>query len=295
MGDYNLRETNLRATRALRTVKLGIMMAAVIGTVADADAQKRRTTPRATARTASKPDPVAALAGAIELNRLRDAEPLFTACERSSFKTLAWALDGVRSRIALEKGEYETEAEYAVRRRKMEDVLNGESRLIVCQPLDDNEDAPFRYDPEREVFAGTFAAHQNVWRDVKRVGSYVSKTRMGVRATIRSSVQLEYDVDLGGPLRDNRPDCLKGSYRFEYELPVPRADAPLLKARGYLVFTGRLVAPFISRDDTAGSPTLDDPNDVYERSLTVNFEPDQVAVVGPSGSPAWTCRISTPR
>jgi hypothetical protein len=256
-----------------------------------ADAQKRRAASRPAARTAPRPDPVGNLVGAIALNQLREGETLFAACERSSFKTLAWALDGMRSRIALKKGEYETEAEFATRRRKLEDVLNGEGRLVVCQPLDDNEDAPFRYDPEREVFAGTFLTHQNVWRDVKRTGSYVSKTRMGVRATVRSSVQLEYDVDLGSTLRDRRPDCLKGSYQFEYTVAVPRADAPLLKGRGYLVFTGRLVAPFIARDDTTGSPTLDDPTDVYERSLTVNFEPAEMAVAGPAGAPAWTCRI----
>ncbi len=91
--------------------------------------------------------------------------------------------------IALKKGEYEIEAEieaeFATRRRKLEDVLNGETQLVVCQPLDDSEDAPFRYDPEREVFTGTFLSHRNVWRDVKRTGSYVSRTRMGVRATVR--------------------------------------------------------------------------------------------------------------
>ena len=270
------------------------LLTAVVAVTASggADAQKRRPASRAAARTVPKPDPVGNLLGAIALNRLREGETLFAACERSSFKTLAWALDGMRSRIALEKGEYETEAEFATRRRKLEDVLNGEGQLVVCQPLDDNEDAPFRYDPEHEVFAGTFLTHQNVWRDIKRTGSYVSKTRMGVRATVRSSVQLEYDVDLGSTLRDRRPSCLKGSYQFEYAVPISRADAPLLKARGYLVFTGRMVVPFIARDDTTGSPTLDDPTDIYERSLTVNFEPDQVAVAGPTGAPAWTCRIA---
>ncbi len=283
---------DVTASDGLLAVTLGILVAAAAAAYGSADAQKRRATPRSAARPTPKPDPVGNLVGAIALNQLREGETLFAACERSSFKTLAWALDGVRSRIALEKGEYETEAEFATRRRKLEDVLNGGAQLVVCQPLDDNEDAPFRYDPEREVFTGTFLTHQNVWRDVKRTGSYVSKTRMGVRATVRSSVQLEYDVDLGSTLRDRRPACLKGSYQFEYTVAMPRADAPLLKARGYLVFTGRLLAPFIARDDTAGSPTLDDPTDVYERSLAVNFEPAQVAVVGPAGAPAWTCRIA---
>ncbi|MBB3348341.1 hypothetical protein [Sphingomonas sp. BK069] len=254
-----------------------------------AEAQKRRTPARSSARAATKADPVKDLVLAIAVNQRRDGESLFAACERSSFQTLAWTLDAMRTRIALEKGEYETEAEFGVRRRKLEDALNQDRELVVCQPLDDNEDAPFRYDAERQVFAGTFSRHQNVWRDVKRTGSYVSKTRMGVSATVRSSVQIEYDVDLGSALSDRRSDCLKGSYQAEYELAVARENAPLLKARGYLVFTGRLVAPFVDRDDTAGSPTLDDPNDVYERSLTVHFEPSTVSVAGPIGPAAWTC------
>ncbi|HEX8554667.1 MAG TPA: hypothetical protein VF695_08165 [Sphingomonas sp.] len=281
-----------RGHRAIATIA-GLAAVACSGAFVDpAVAQKRRTPARAVKRTAPKPDPVGNLVTAIAINRLRSGETLFSACERSSFKTLAWALDGVRSKIALEKGEYETEAEFATRRRKLEDVLNDQGELVVCQPLDDNEDAPFRYDADREMFVGTFLSRQNVWRDVKRTGSYVSKTRMGVRATVRSSFQLEYDVDFGSTLRDRRPDCLKGSYQFEYEVPVPRADAPLLKGQGYLVFTGRLVAPFIARDDTTGSPTLDNPTDLYERSLAVSFEPSQVSIAGPVEPSAWTCRIA---
>ena len=260
---------------------------------ADAVAQKRRTATRPAGKAAVKSDPVGDLVLAIQINQLRDGETLFAACQRSSFKTLAWALNGMRSRIALEKGEYETEAEFATRRRKLEDVVNQGGEIVVCQPLDDNEDAPFRYDPERELFKGSFVTHQNVWRDVKRTGSYVSKTRMGVKATVRSSVQIEYDVDLGTRLRGLQLPCLKGSFEFDYEVPVPREDAPLLKARGYLVFTGRLTSPFVSQNDTEGSPTLDDPTDVYERSLTVSFEPRRADVIGPVGDPAWTCVLAS--
>jgi len=64
-----------------------------------------------------------------------------------------------------------------------------------------------------------------------------------------------------------------------------------LKADGYLVFVGRLVAPFVTRDDTEGSPTLDDPRDVYERSLTVRFEANRASVVGPTGAPLWSCAM----
>jgi hypothetical protein len=186
----------------------------------------------------------------------------------------------------------ETQAEFDARRGKLEDTLNGQGDLVVCQPLDDNEDAPFTYDAEREVFTGSFDAHQNVWRDVKRTGSYVSRTRMGVRATVKSSVEIEYNVDFSSTLGNGRPACLKGSYTFSYEAPVPRAEAPLLKARGYLVFTGRLVAPFIASDDSPGEPTLDNPHDVFERDLTVHFSPRAATIVGPGGLRPWTCEIA---
>jgi len=123
------------------------------------------------------------------------------------------------------------------------------------------------YDAEREV-AGSFDANQIVWRDVKRTGSYVARTRMGVRATVRSSIEIEDNLDLSSTLGPRRPACLKGSYTFSYDAPVRRAEAPLLKARGYLVFMGRLVAPFIASNDSPGEPTLDNPHDVFERDLT---------------------------
>lgn len=276
-------------------IKLVIGSVATLATLltAAAPAQTRkRATALQTRRTAPKPDPLRLLVGAIALNSVASGEDLQAACARSDFKTLAWALEGVRSRVAIAKGEYETQAEFDARRGKLEDTLNGQGNIVVCQPLDDNEDAPFTYDAEREVFAGSFDAHQNVWRDVKRTGSYVSRTRMGVRATVKSSVEIEYNVDLSSALGARQPACLKGNYTFGYEAAVPRAEAPLLKARGYLVFTGRLVAPFIASDDSPGEPTLDNPHDVFERDLTVHFSPRSVAIVGPGGSRPWICEIT---
>lgn len=264
---------------------------ATLPTTASTQTRKRAPAPQ-TRRAAPKPDPVRLLVGAIAMNSIESGEDLQVACARSDFKTLAWALEGVRSRVAIAKGEYETQAEFDARKGKLEDTLNGQGDIVVCQPLDDNEDAPFTYDAEREVFAGSFDAHQNVWRDVKRTGSYVSRTRMGVRATVRSSVEIEYNVDLSSTLGARRPSCLNGSYTFSYEAPVPRAEAPLLKERGYLVFTGRLVAPFIVSDDSPGEPTLDNPHDVFERDLTVHFSPRSAAIVGPGGLRPWTCEFA---
>lgn len=273
-------------------ITLAVVASAALA-MSPAAAQTQKRAPAAQARrTAPKPDPVRLLINAIEMNSVRPGEDLQAACARSDFKTLAWALEGVRSQVAIVKGEYETQAEFDARKGELEEILNGQGTIVVCQPLDDNEDAPFAYDAEREVFAGSFDAHQNVWRDVKRTGSYVSRTRMGVRATVRSSVEIEYNVDLSSALGARRPDCLKGSYTFSYEAPVPRAEAPLLKARGYLVFTGRLIAPFIASDDSPGEPTLDNPRDIFERDLTVHFSLRSAVVVGPGGVRPWTCELA---
>lgn len=243
-------------------------------------------------RAAPKPNPIATLVGALSLNSVKPGEDLYAACDRANFQALAWALDGVKDRIALEKSGYETEAEFGERRGKLEGAMSEVGQVVVCQPLDDNEDAPFSYDAEREVFRGTFDARQNVWRDVKRLGSYVSKTRMGVRATVKASAQFEYDVDMGAAFRGTVPACLKSRYGdYSYEVPIARAQAPALKSSGYLVFVGRLVSPFYGSSDSPGSPTLDDPRDVYERVMTVHFAPVSAVVVGPGGLKPWECRI----
>ena len=246
---------------------------------------------RATHR-AARPDPIKNAVLAIALNSADPQANLHQACGASDFKVLAWGLEGIRSRISLTKGEFETDAEFAERTGKIEGALNGQARIIVCQPLDDNEDAPFQYDPERQVFKGSFRSNQNVWRDVKRIGSYVSRTRMGVRAKVSASTELEYNVNMGDSLRPVGRTCGKDEFlSYSYEVPVPRSKAPAVKSNGYLVFIGRLVSPFIDSADTPGSPTLDDPHDVYERDLTVHFAPTEITLIGPSGSRLWECKL----
>jgi hypothetical protein len=226
---------------------------------------------------------------AISVNTLRPGEGLYDACKRVSFKSLAWGLYGARDRITLDKSEYETATEFSDRRGKLEGIINQQGQIVICQPLDDNEDAPFRYDADREVFIGTFDQHQNVWRDVKRTGSYVSRTRMGVRATVTSSIDIEYDLQLSS-LDVFARSCGKQSYgSLAYEVPIPRATAPLLKAAGYLVFVGRLVSPFVTTSDSPGEPSLDNPKDVYERDIEVHLALASAAVVGPGNVVAWKC------
>lgn len=277
----------------MRNVWLAAFAVSVYLSANAADAQKRAAKrPVTRAKPAAKPDPVSVLVTAIRANSLGGAGDLFAACEAADFKLLAWGLEGLKERIAVEKSEYETQEEFDARRTKLEDALNPDGDIVICQPLDDNEDAPFRYDAEREVFVGSFDAHQNVWRDFKKTGTYVSKTRMGVRASVTSSVKLEYDVDMHASLDPAKPKCIKSNYlNYSYEVPARRSDAPLLKARGYLVFAGKLVSPFISVSELEGSPTLDDPRDIYERTMTVKFAPHLISVVGPHGDRPWKCEL----
>ena len=249
------------------------------------------------ARTAHRPARSQAISNAVTailLNSDAPGDDLHRACARTNFKLLALGLAGVRAGLSQPKSEFETNAEYADRTQKLESVVNGPNPVIICQPLNDNDDAPFTYDADRQMFNGTFGAHQNVWRDVKGLGSYVSRTRMGIRARVKASADLEYDVDMSDSLGELARTCVKDeTVNYSYEVPVSRSDAPRVKAYGYLVFMGRLVSPFIESDDTPGSPTLDDPNDVYERDLTVHFAPSQIALVGPDGKRLWECSPKT--
>lgn len=242
-----------------------------------------KTQRHATNRSATA-DPVANLAAAVVVNRADMYPDLYHACRGSNFKALAWGLRGVEATLSRPKGEFETDAEFAERKLKLELLVNQKHQLVVCQPLDDNEDAPFEYDADNEKFEGSFRAHQNIWRDVKRTGKYVSHTRMGIRATVTSSIDVEYDLDMGDSLDHLASDCMRGSLsEAHYEVPVPRTDAPSLKSNGYLALVGHLVFPFIESGDSAGSPTLDDPEDVYERDITVHFVPEEIAIVAPDG------------
>ena len=65
-----------------------------------------------------------------------------------------------------------------------------------------------------------------------------------------------------------------------------------MKAKGYLVFLGRLRYPFIVGVGLDGSPTISDPRDIYKRMLVVHLTPEEIAVVGPAGT-QWICRVDS--
>lgn len=112
---------------------------------------------------------------------------------------------------------------------------------------------------------------------------------MGIRATVTSSVDIEYDVNLEG-MDSFAGRCGKASYvDYSYEVASTRSSAPALKTLGYLVFVGTLTSPIITTSDSPGEPTLDNPHDIYERQLEVSVRPSKIAVVDVRNQLAWSC------
>jgi TonB family protein len=246
-------------------------------------AQTRRSTPT------PKPSNIDVLVAQLADNSIEDGDNLADACRQASFKNLAIALNMNAKLLTEPRGEFETAEEYQGRASKIAGALNVR-QMIMCQPLDDNEDAPFQYNADEEAFAGSFSKRQNVWRDVKQLGSYRSKTRMGIAATVKSSLEMEYNAELDLPATVK--GCVESSYASDYRfrVPVPRDRAPTVKASGYLVYIGKLVAPFVSSSERSGNPTLDDPYDIYRSEITAYLDPERVVVVDGDGTEIWTCR-----
>ena len=240
--------------------------------------------------TVKKPNPTDVLATHLALNSLVPGENIAEACRRAEFKHLAIALSMNSNLLHQEKGEYETTDQFAERVSKLWSAVNG-GETIFCQPLDDNEDLPFVYNADSQKFEASFDRNQNVWRDVKQLGSYRSKTRMGAAATVKASSQIEYDASLTMPRSDDSCGATS-SYSSIYKFQVPAAvsEAPMLKARGYVAFIGKLVSPYVTEEESSGSPTLDDPFDIQKVNLTVNLKPTRIVLINGGGKELWSCK-----
>jgi hypothetical protein len=202
-------------------------------------------------------------------------------------------LDGFFHKRDFTKGEFETSAAYEARMAGMEGTLAGDRELIVCQYLDDNEDVRFTYDAEKQAFSTSFDQRLRAEIDWKKTGSYVSKTRMGARATVTSYFGIDYFIDMAASTISPSADCIKGGYSsVSFTVPVPLAEAPAVKADGYLVILGRLASPFYKRTQTTGSPTLDDPSDVTQVEMTATIRPRAFYIVMPGGKIIWQCELS---
>ena len=72
--------------------------------------------------------------------------------------------------------------------------------------------------------------------------------------------------------------------------PASRERAPIIKAGGRFVIVGKLTSPYVETNETEGEPTLDDPYDVYTRTITVSVKPIRVVLIGPTGEEIWSCK-----
>lgn len=272
--------------KSLRVLAQSVLMLAVlVMPVSTSAAVKKRTRPAAT--TKPQPRPSEVLAGHMVLNSIFEGESVGSVCRRSNFQLLAVALEMNSGMLNSTKGEFETTADFQKRSAKLADALT-QNPVVVCEAVYDNPDIDLNYDADSSSFKGGFKDNHNVWRDVKKLGSYRSKTRMGISATVKASVEFEYNVSLDLP--DNLRGCLQTTYSGStFVAPAPRELAPALKARGTLAIVGRLVSPYIRKDESSGNPTLDDPYDVYTQTLTVHIKPERIVLLDAKGEIAWSC------
>lgn len=215
-------------------------------------------------------------------------EEQFADCGPKDFHNLALAMNLNRDTLRTERGEFESSEEYAGRVEKLAGVMAGKS-IVICERLNDNEDAPFAYDADGQLFRGSFQDHHNVWRDGKSLGTYRGKTRMGITFNVKASVDIESDVSLAFDKKWS--NCLGEGYSNTYFVPVVREDAPLTKAVGKIAYVARLVPPYVTYTETPGQASLDDPYDVYTHNVKVSARLEKVMIVGAGGKVLWTCRI----
>lgn len=245
--------------------------------------------PKRHAKPQPKIDPVRALVVLQDANRYDEGENLAAACRRTNFEGLAYALSLNESWLNNQKAEFETSDEYAQRSGKLADALGGVP-IIICQPLNDNEDAPFSYKADSEQFEGRLSTNQNVWRDVKQLGRFKTKTMMGVPFIVSASSEMNFDASL--EIKSDRRGCLKTEQYgsgHTYTLAVPRADAPYVKASGYLVYVARLKAPYVSTESDHDTASLDDPYEVITNGITTHVAVDRLIVVDGHGKEWWNC------
>lgn len=284
----------LRLSRFKKTICTLTIAPLIISQPAFSAPAKKRVPAKRAVAPAPKITPIEALAGQLAMNSIGPEENIADVCRRTDFKLLATALSMNTDVLHQEKGEYETTEQFTERVSRLSSAVNGND-LIFCQPLNGNEDLPFVYNADLQRFEASFDRNQNVWRDVKQLGSYRSKTRMGAAATVKASVEFEYNVSLTMPQSEDACGSVSSySSYYKFQVPVQVSEAPLVKARGYLAFIGKLVPSYITENEQAGSPTLDDPYDEYKVEYDVKFKPTKIVLVDGSGKEFWKCTPGLP-
>ena len=195
-------------------LKLGLYLSIsgtlVIGSPVHAATVKRKAKP-ASARKATPPklSDTEVLSRQLVASRFVDDADL-SECTPKRFSYLAAALNMNRELLNSAQGEFESSEDYTKRRAELATVMGAES-MVICEPLDDNSDVNFKYNPDRQTFDGSLSLDHNIYNNGKDLGSYRAKTAMGVTFTVSASVDINYDLSLkilGKPL--NRPGTAGG-------------------------------------------------------------------------------------
>lgn len=227
------------------------------------------------------------LARQLALSTLFPDEPLSAPCGRTKFQYLATAMAANESLLSLEKGEFEPDADYQKRATQLAHLM-ADKPVVFCEYLDDNPDVPFAYDTEANWFAGSFNSRHNVWRDEKQLGSYKTRTRMGIPVTVKSSVEWNYNIDFS--VANSLPGCLTTKYdQSSFKASIPLEQAAAVKRYGKIAFSVRLEPPYVTTSERPGSPTLDDPYDVYSKTTEIHGRLQTVAIIDAQGAVVWKC------
>lgn len=261
-------------------------VAMVITGTADAAPAKRR--PRTKTAAPAKPRMSNSQLLAALLSANTYSTSALETCSPRKFKDLAIALNANREWLDVPQGEFETSEAFAQRKNQHSEALAADS-ILLCDDLSDNEDAPFKYNADKQRFEGNFSADHNVWRDTKQLGSYRAKTRMGIPMTVKASAEFEYNVSL--KFRENSSGCISGTYYNTYFVPVPLADAPLTKAVGKIAYIARLTGPYVSYVESSDTASLDDPYEIHSFTITETAKLEKVLIVGSGGQVIWQCAV----
>lgn len=227
-----------------------------------------------------KPDPIARLARALRANSVAAGDDLYTACLISDFRELARSLSPLRGLLDQPKGEFETTAQYEERQAGWAAAMKNGRRALVCMPVSDR-DLGFDYDADRGSFFGAASLWMEPDLDFKQTGKYVSSTRMGVKATVTSYLEVCYRAEFAK--LTTSPACVNYG-RIGLAVAVPIERAPAFKKNAYLAMVGEIVAPYIEYSETAGEPTIDHPKDIMTITLSVPMKLEDVAIVDSAGT-----------
>jgi TonB family protein len=236
--------------------------------------------------TTKKTDPTEILATQLVLNKYQSGEDFADVCRRANFKNLALSLGMNSELLTRGKGEFETSEQYAQRANKLAEVISRDSVAVCLSP---STITSFSYHADDQRFEGELGETVSVWRDVKNLRPYRSKTRMGISVTVKPSLAMEFNASLTFPSYPY--GCLADDYHHTFQFPYGTDDAPILKAIGRIVVLAKLEPPYVEKEDTPGNPTLDNPYDVYTHSTTVHIKPEKLVVTDYKGKEVWSCKV----